>query len=161
MNKLDLHCGSEAQQMALGACLANFFAGKPLLVFLQGDLGAGKTTLVRGFLRGMGYQGSVRSPTYTLVEPYTLADLTVYHLDLYRLADAEELEFLGGREIFAGNHQVLVEWPERGSGWLPEPDLHLILQHQVDGRHVEIRCNAADRARLAEYCTQFLSDASP
>ncbi|HDK37391.1 MAG TPA: tRNA (adenosine(37)-N6)-threonylcarbamoyltransferase complex ATPase subunit type 1 TsaE [Thiolapillus brandeum] len=159
MNKLDFYCGSEEEQMALGACLAQAFADQPLLVFLDGDLGAGKTTLVRGFLRGLGYKGSVRSPTYTLVEPYSLGKLTVFHLDLYRLCDPEELEFLGGREIFSGSHQVMVEWPEKGEGWLPEPDIYLLLHHQINGRSIEARCDTVVCAHLAKHCTEFLSDA--
>ncbi|WP_295348205.1 tRNA (adenosine(37)-N6)-threonylcarbamoyltransferase complex ATPase subunit type 1 TsaE, partial [Thiolapillus sp.] len=87
MNKSVFRCASEEEQMALGACMARVFSGKPLLIYLNGDLGAGKTTLVRGFLRGLGFQGAVRSPTYTLVEPYPLEGMTVYHLDLYRLSD--------------------------------------------------------------------------
>jgi len=145
--------------MALGACMAKAFARKPLLLFLDGDLGAGKTTLVRGYLRGLGYQGSVRSPTYTLVEPYPLEGLTVYHLDLYRLSDPEELEFLGGREIFSGAHQVLVEWPDRGQGWLPEPDLHLLLTYQDSGRHLQVTCKQGDCSRLSIHCEAFLSEA--
>jgi tRNA threonylcarbamoyladenosine biosynthesis protein TsaE len=159
MNKLGFFCGTEAAQMALGVCMAEAFAGRPVLIFLDGDLGAGKTTLVRGFLRGLGYQGAVRSPTYTLVEPYPVGNLTVFHLDLYRLVDPEELEFLGGREIFSGNHQVLVEWPQRGAGWLPEPDLHLLLHYQDQGRLLEVRCRESDCARLREHCGAFLSEA--
>ncbi len=127
---------SEDEQMAFGASLARAMVGLPLLVFLQGDLGTGKTTLVRGFLRGKGYEGAVRSPTYTLVEAYEFVRPAIYHLDLYRLSDPEELEFLGGREIFDGSHQVLVEWPQRGEGWLPSPDLELRLDHDGSGRRI-------------------------
>ncbi len=161
MNKQDIFCASEQQQMRLGSCLAEVFADQPLLIFLDGDLGVGKTTLVRGFLRGWGFRGAVRSPTYTLVEPYSLGNLIVYHLDLYRLSDPEELEFLGGREIFSGTHQVLVEWPEKGSGWLPEPDLHLILHHHAHGRSIELRCNTADCAQRVAWCAALLSEAKP
>ena len=131
-----LFVGSEEEQMALGAALAQAIGDRPLLVFLWGDLGTGKTTLVRGFLRGRGHQGAVRSPTYTLVEPYELSPVSVYHLDLYRLSNPEELEFLGGREIFSGDNQVLVEWPDRGQGWLPQPDLELRLAHEQNGRRI-------------------------
>ena len=127
--------------MAFGAALARAMGDRPLLVFLWGDLGTGKTTLVRGFLRGRGYSGPVRSPTYTLVEPYEFDGITVFHLDLYRLSDPEELEFLGGREIFDGTHQVLLEWPERGQGWLPSPDLELHLQHREQGRGVALKAH--------------------
>ena len=128
--------------MALGAALARAIGDRPLLVFLWGDLGTGKTTLVRGFLRGQGHQGAVRSPTYTLVEPYDLSPVSVYHLDLYRLSDSEELEFLGGREIFSGDNQVLVEWPDRGRGWLPQPDLELRLVHEENGRRITLRAHS-------------------
>lgn len=131
----------EAAQEALGGDLAGACGGRPALIFLSGELGAGKTTLTRGFLRALGHEGSVKSPTYTLIEPYRLADSSVYHLDLYRVADPEELEFLGLRELLAEAAVVLVEWPERGRGWLPAPDLAITLAHLPDGR--EIRFEAA------------------
>ncbi|WP_457673632.1 tRNA (adenosine(37)-N6)-threonylcarbamoyltransferase complex ATPase subunit type 1 TsaE [Thiolapillus sp.] len=135
-DSLHLFAGSEQEQMAQGAALAAAMGQRPLLIFLRGDLGTGKTTLVRGLLRGRGYEGPVRSPTYTLVEPYEFPGGELFHLDLYRLVDPEELEFLGGREIFSGAHQMLVEWPARGEGWLPEPDLEIRFAHQEQGREL-------------------------
>jgi tRNA threonylcarbamoyladenosine biosynthesis protein TsaE len=107
-------------------------------VHLRGTLGAGKTTLARGVLTGLGHEGVVRSPTYTLVEPYTVSGIQVFHLDLYRLADPEELEFLGARDCLGDGDLCLVEWPERGEGWLPAPDLDLSLAPREGGRELRL-----------------------
>ncbi len=108
------------------------------LVFLQGDLGAGKTTLVRGLLREAGYTGTVKSPTYTLVEEYLLAEKNIYHFDLYRLHDPEELEWIGMDDYLAGNSLCLVEWPQMGQGFLPEADLQVHLNILGNQRQAEI-----------------------
>lgn len=109
------------------------------IVYLEGDLGAGKTALVRAILRGRGYPGKVKSPTYTLVEPYQLDGQTIVHLDLYRLADPEELEWLGLRDLLAETALLLVEWPERGAGHLPAPDLVIRIDHHNAGRIADIQ----------------------
>ena len=110
---------------------------------LQGDLGAGKTTLVRGFLRGKGYQGKVKSPTYTLVEPYDLQGINIFHFDLYRLEEAEELENIGFRDYFDGQGISLVEWPEKAGSLLEEPDLSININILADGRRLEIQAHSA------------------
>ena len=127
----------EAATLALGARLAAA-GSRHALVFLRGDLGAGKTTLVRGWLQGLGYQGRVRSPTYTLVEPYDIEARQVYHFDLYRLADPEELEYIGGRDYFSGQGLCLVEWPDKGIGMLQAPDLVIELQVATEGRQASV-----------------------
>ncbi len=131
-----LNLPDEATTEALGALLQ---AHRPRhgCVHLTGDLGAGKTTLVRGFLRAAGHEGAVRSPTYTLIEPYELADGMVFHLDLYRLSDPEELEFIGLRELLDAG-LLLVEWPERGQGVLPAPGLRVHLALSGCGRLADL-----------------------
>lgn len=98
------------------------------LVFLRGNLGAGKTTFVRGCLRVAGFTGPVKSPTFTLVEEYALADRTLFHFDLYRLNDPEELEWMGIRDYLRPDATCFIEWPERGEGLLPEADLDIHLE---------------------------------
>ena len=143
--KFKLVIDSEQAMEALGGALAQL-VGEIRIITLTGDLGAGKTTLVRGLLRALGYAGAVKSPTFTLVEPYTLGDRDIYHFDLYRLEDAEELEFLGAREYLEGDGLCLIEWPEKGAGFLPQADVNVTINKVNCGRKVNIDLRT-DRGR--------------
>jgi tRNA threonylcarbamoyladenosine biosynthesis protein TsaE len=140
---------SESAQEAFGAALAAACGDASPVIFLVGDLGAGKTTLARGFLRHLGHAGAVRSPTYTLIEAYEAGGRRVCHLDLYRIADPGELEFLGLRDLIDDGAILLVEWPERGQGWLPAPDLAIRIEHHPDGRRLGWTAVGALGERLA------------
>jgi len=132
-----LELQGEARQESYGGFLAGL-CPPPCTLYLQGDLGTGKTTLVRGFLRGLGYRGKVKSPTYTLLEPYELPQSVCYHFDLYRLADPEELEFLGVSDLLEDRAVLLVEWPERGGERLPPADLLIRLEHAGSARRLQL-----------------------
>ncbi len=145
---------------AVGAALAEAMpppAQGPAILYLSGELGAGKTTLARGFLRRRGLEGPARSPTFTLVECYELADLVAVHVDLYRLREPRELEALGLRDLARPRHVWLIEWPERGSGYLPPPDLALALSITSPDEHAisasgRSALGASWLERVVEFC---------
>jgi tRNA threonylcarbamoyladenosine biosynthesis protein TsaE len=143
-----MYVADAAAMEALGARLARTGERRGR-IYLHGPLGVGKTTLVRGFVRGAGFKVRVKSPTYTLVEPYVRGDLRIYHLDLYRLADAEELEDIGVRDYLEEDAICLIEWAERGAGVLPEPDLSVHMALREPGREVHLAAHTERGRRLA------------
>jgi tRNA threonylcarbamoyladenosine biosynthesis protein TsaE len=148
MDSIERHLPDAAATDRLGAALAERLA-PGCVIYLQGDLGAGKTSLARGFLRGLGVSGPVKSPTYTLIESYPVDDERwVHHLDLYRLADPEELEWIGLRDLLTGAGTLMIEWPERGAGHIPAADLIVALGLEGEGR----------RAVLSGNLIEFLQD---
>jgi len=120
------------------------------MIYLQGDLGAGKTTLARGFMRAFGYTGAVKSPTYTLVEPYEFELGNIYHFDLYRLADPEEVAYLGTDEYFSPSNLCLVEWAEKGVRWLPGADLIIDIASKGTGRQISCQSLTKKGAKIAK-----------
>ncbi|MBI3898559.1 MAG: tRNA (adenosine(37)-N6)-threonylcarbamoyltransferase complex ATPase subunit type 1 TsaE [Gammaproteobacteria bacterium] len=142
MTTLTLEAANTAETEAFGMRLSALLP--PLrLIFVRGPLGAGKTTFVRGLLRGLGHEGVVKSPTFTLVEPYNFGEVSLYHFDLYRLTQPQELEFLGLRDYLAGDNICIVEWPERAGGILPAPDLDVMIQlNDKQGRLVQLQSHS-------------------
>lgn len=132
---------TEEAMLSLGGQLVKSVSA-PCVIYLHGELGAGKTTLVRGFLRALGYQGVVKSPTYTLVESYELNEVTIFHFDLYRVRDPEELEFMGIRDYFHSRAICFVEWPEFGVGHIPAADQIIQIEFLPKGGRLVV-CNEA------------------
>lgn len=147
MSAYTLNLPDEAATIALGEQLA-LVLPSAALIYLHGDLGAGKTTLARALIRALGHAGAVRSPTYTLIEPYELPEHQVFHLDLYRLGSPEELEDIGLRDLLAEPCVVLVEWPEKGQGVLPTADLQLALQAHGEGRELSLQAGTPIGAKI-------------
>lgn len=132
------YLADESQQIALAKKVARFLQSS-FVMLLKGDLGAGKTTFARAFIQASGFDGVVKSPTYTLVEPYPISNNRMcYHFDLYRLADPEELEFTGARDYFNDNDVCLVEWPEKAEGYLPTADWVCEFSYLNEGRDLVI-----------------------
>src|SRR5262249_25767744 len=138
--KKEFYIPNESQMHELGAKLAhsiNFATG--CVIYLAGDLGVGKTTLVRGFLRALGFTSKIKSPTYTLVETYEINNKIIYHFDLYRIADPEELELIGIRDYAKRDAIIFIEWPERAELLLPEADLSCYIAFSNHGRNITIK----------------------
>ena len=154
-NELSLFLHNESDTVKLGQNIGAALMDSGGVIFLQGTLGAGKTTLTRGVLTRFGHSGAVKSPTYTLVEPYRLQGRDIYHFDLYRLADPEELEYMGIREYFDGQAVCIVEWPDQGRGFLPRADLTINLSPSGQGRTALISANT-DAGQIA--LTQLIND---
>ena len=142
----------EAKTITAGALISRAMSSG--VIFLHGNLGMGKTTLARGVIQSLGHQGAVKSPTYTLVEPYEFDDRRVYHFDLYRLGDPEELEYMGIRDYFENSSLCLVEWSEKGEGFLPAADLDLFLEPEALGRKITIYA----RTELGQSTVQRLQE---
>jgi tRNA threonylcarbamoyladenosine biosynthesis protein TsaE len=137
VSEVTLYLANEDAMVVLGNRIAQVTQGHGI-IFLDGDLGAGKTTLSRGIIRGLGHVGAVKSPTFTLVEPYEIGDTRAFHFDLYRLVDPEELEFLGIRDYLEDDALCLIEWPQKGAGFLPKPDLTITISPHDSGRSLNL-----------------------
>jgi len=153
--QLRLEAKGEDAMVALGQQLGSAAdtVSCGLVVFLQGNLGMGKTTLIRGVIRHFGHQGAVKSPTYTLVEPYEFAQQQVNHFDLYRLGHPEELEFLGIRDYFTDTAVNLIEWPDKGAGVLPSADLVISITGEGPQRQLTFDALSATAQNLLEHLT--------
>ena len=136
-SRVKIELENEAETKEIGAKVASCLKGGEI-IYLKGELGTGKTTLVRGALNGFGHTGNVKSPTFTIVEPYSIDDHVIYHFDLYRLDDPEELESLGIRDYCDGQSICFFEWPEKGGDFLPDADILISLSYQNEGRALEI-----------------------
>jgi len=147
---LDIFLSDEQATLKLGAQLAQLCPQDQFTIFLEGDLGAGKTTLSRGLLLTLGHKGNVKSPTYTLVERYDLPIRTVFHFDLYRVIDPEELDYLGLDDYFSNHSLCIVEWAKQGSEHLPKPDLLVEISYQDHARIANINAQSIAGKQVCE-----------
>lgn len=154
-NSIELELASEQETQNLGELIAKFIEA-PTTCYLNGDLGVGKTRLVRAVIQSLGYKGNVKSPTYTLVEPYQFENLRAYHFDLYRLSDPEELEYLGIRDYFDQDSIAFIEWPEKGKGWLEQADISVTLEFLGSGRRCSIQSGTSRGNLLLDKLKQYL-----
>lgn len=159
MSVSDYYLSDDHATQEFGAALARAIGDSGAIVYLQGDLGAGKTTLSRGLIRALGHVGPVKSPTYTLVEPYENFDFPLYHFDLYRLSDPEEVEFLGVDDYFEPPALCLIEWPQRGQGYLPRADIEISLAAEGDGRRITWQAITPEGDRISDQLRRMM-DAS-
>jgi tRNA threonylcarbamoyladenosine biosynthesis protein TsaE len=153
MPALTRHLPEERDTLAFGAALASHLV-PGMVIYLSGELGAGKTTLARGILRGLGYDGRVKSPSYALVEPYKFSRLYLYHFDFYRFTSPRELGEAGFREHFAPESVCLVEWPENAAGILPAADIKTMIRVVGSGRRLEIDADTEIGRRCIAQLTQ-------
>jgi len=135
---MQLFLADDTASILLGQQIALNIPQQQFVIHLKGDLGAGKTTFSRGLIQALGHDGNVKSPTYTLVEHYQLNNRDIFHFDLYRLSEPEELDYLGIDDYFSGNALCLIEWPQQAGNALPQPDLLIELSYHEAGRMVEI-----------------------
>jgi len=135
---MNIDLANEAETLALGKAIALLCPQQHFVIHLEGELGAGKTTFSRGFLQALGHKGNVKSPTYALVEPYNISGRSIFHFDLYRVSDPEELDYLGLEDYFTDTSLCLIEWPQQGQGILPPPDLNIQFNYQNDARTVQL-----------------------
>ncbi|MDP1659964.1 MAG: tRNA (adenosine(37)-N6)-threonylcarbamoyltransferase complex ATPase subunit type 1 TsaE [Methylotenera sp.] len=163
-NNFTLDLADEAATLQFGAVLAKAIQPN-LTIYLHGDLGAGKTTLVRGLLHALGYVGKVKSPTYTLVESYeiksiqskVLSNLMLYHFDLYRFNDDEEWEAAGFRDYFNAESVCVIEWPEKAQNMLPTPDLNIAFDIKNTGKYLGRSVKVSAHSILGQQCLQVIS----
>ncbi len=168
MNPSTCHLTDDDATVAMGQLLARVTSdgvSEPVRrrclggrLFLHGDLGAGKTTLTRGLLRGYGHTGAVKSPTYTLVEPYEDTRYSIYHFDLYRMNTPEEVEFLGVSEYFEETNLCVVEWADKGRGFLPPPDLDITLENEGSGRRIHWQARSPKGLAMATRLDELTAD---